>query len=252
MPALQEAFVDYHIRNVSEYYDFDSMRVGIQPFNADFRGFLFQDDQLGVRFFGDRDANRWQYNLAYFRRLEKDTNSGLNDLGKQLRKDDVFVANLYRQDLPVPGFTSQITYVLNTDREGDEFYYDKNGFLVRPAQIGDDRGYNYDVNYLGYNGDGHFGRLNLTASAYWAFGSLSHNQFSPLPDNDGAHDQRLLLPRPSRRSISTGSASGSPALFQSGDGNPQGGHATGFDAIVREPAIRRRRCELLDPPVASL
>ncbi len=65
--SLQEAFVDYHLRNVSEYYDFDSLRVGIQPFNVDFRGFVFQDNQLGIRLFGDRDANRWQYNLAYFR-----------------------------------------------------------------------------------------------------------------------------------------------------------------------------------------
>ncbi len=63
-------------------YDFDSIRVGIQPFSSDFRGFLFQDNQLGVRLFGTRDNNRWQYNLAYFRRLEKDTNSGLNDLGQ--------------------------------------------------------------------------------------------------------------------------------------------------------------------------
>ena len=43
--SLQEAFVDYHLRNVSEYYDFDSLRVGTQPFNFDFRGFLFQDSQ---------------------------------------------------------------------------------------------------------------------------------------------------------------------------------------------------------------
>ena len=41
--ALQEAFVDYHIRNVSDRYDFDSIRIGIQPFSSDFRGFLFQD-----------------------------------------------------------------------------------------------------------------------------------------------------------------------------------------------------------------
>src|SRR5258707_798664 len=72
--GLQEAFIDYHIRDVSEFYDFDSIRVGIQPFNADFRGFLFQDNQLGVRLFGNREANRWQYNLAYFHRIEKDTN----------------------------------------------------------------------------------------------------------------------------------------------------------------------------------
>jgi hypothetical protein len=185
--SLQEAFVDYHLRNVSEYYDFDSLRVGIQPFNVDFRGFLFQDNQFGIRLFGDRDANRWQYNLAYFRLLDKDTNSGLNDLGEMLRKDNVFVANLYRQDFPVPGFTSQIAYVLNVDGEADTIHYDKNGFLVIPAQIGDGRGYNYNVNYLGINGDGHFGQFNLTTSSYWALGHLTHNQFSPVPNNDGAH-----------------------------------------------------------------
>jgi hypothetical protein len=91
--GLQEAFVDHNLRSVSEYFDFDSLRVGIQPFNVDFRGFLFQDNQLGIRLFGDRDANRWQYNLAFFRPLFKDTNSGLNDLGEHLRKDNVLVAN---------------------------------------------------------------------------------------------------------------------------------------------------------------
>src|SRR5207244_1076528 len=78
--GVQEFFVDKHLRNVSERFDFDSLRIGIQPFSSDFRGFLFQDSQLGARLFGNRDNNRWQYNLAYFRLLEKDTNSGLNDI----------------------------------------------------------------------------------------------------------------------------------------------------------------------------
>ena len=128
--------------------------------------------------------------------------------------------------------------------EGDEIYYDNNGFLVRPAQIGDDRGYNYDVNYLGYNGDGHFGRFNLTTSAYWAFGHSDHNQFSPSPNNDGARRSTASSPRPSRRSISTGSACASPALYrerrQQSAGRPR--HRLRRD--LREPAIRRRRHEL--------
>jgi hypothetical protein len=232
--GLQEGFVDYHLRNVSEFFDFDSLRVGIQPFNVDFRGFLFQDDQLGVRLFGNRDDNRWQYNLAYFRRLEKDTNSGLNDITKDPRDDDIYVANLYRQDFPVRGFTSQIAYVRNNNFEGNELYYDENGFLVRPSQIGDNRGYNYSVNYLGYNGDGHFGRINLTTSMYWALGHQNHNQFSPLANNDGA-------------TINAFFAAAEPSidfdfvrvrlsgLYASGDSNPQGGHATGFDAINENP-----------------
>ena len=77
--GIQAAFVDKHLRNVSDRFDFDSIRVGIQPFSSDFRGFLFQDNQLGVRLFGNRRNNVVQYNLAWFRRIEKDTNSGLND-----------------------------------------------------------------------------------------------------------------------------------------------------------------------------
>lgn len=232
--GLQEAFVDYHIRNVSEYYDFDSVRLGIQPFNADFRGFLFQDNQLGLRFFGNRDANRWQYNLAAFQRIEKDTNSGLNDVGKSLRRDWVYVANLYRQDFPVTGFTSQLSYIRNDNMEGSEFYYDNNGFLVRPAQIGDDRGVNYHVNYLGFNSDGHFGRLNLTTSAYWALGHLSHNQFSTDPANRGASINAFFLAAEPSIDFDWVRVRAS-GLYQSGDGNPRDGHAGGFDAIVENP-----------------
>ena len=104
---MQEAFIDYHLRNVSDRYDFDSVRVGIQPFQFDFRGFLFNDQQLGVRLFGNRDNNRFQYNLAAFWRLEKDTNSGLNDVIQPPRDDWVLHANLYRQDFPFVGLTSQ-------------------------------------------------------------------------------------------------------------------------------------------------
>ena len=63
--GIQALFVDKHMWNVSEHYDFDSVRVGVQPFTADFRGFLYSDSALGVRWFGIRDNNRLQYNLAW-------------------------------------------------------------------------------------------------------------------------------------------------------------------------------------------
>ncbi|MGZ5041814.1 MAG: hypothetical protein ACXWBQ_13810, partial [Usitatibacter sp.] len=175
--GLQEAFADVHLRNVSPRYDFDSLRVGIQPFTSDFRGFLFQDVPFGVRLFGTRDNNRWQYNLGAFRRLEKDTNSGLNDVTTRMRRDDVLVANTYRQDFPWLGFTSQATAVLNVNREGSGQFYDANGFLVRPAVLGDSRPHDYRVGYLGYSGDGHWGRWNITATLYAALG---HDERNPL------------------------------------------------------------------------
>ena len=231
--GIQEAFIDYHIRDVSEYYDFDSIRVGIQPFNADFRGFFFQDQQCCVRLFGDRDNNRLQYNLAWFRRANKDTNSGLNAITQRFRRDDLFIANLFHQDLPVLGFTSQFLYAHNDNREGNQFYYDKNGFLVRPLQIGDDRGYNYHINYLGYNGDGHFGRFNLTTSAYWAIGSVSHNQFNPDPQNKGAAVNAFFVAAEPSMDFDYVRVRLS-GLFQSGAGNPKA-RSNGFDAPFENP-----------------
>jgi len=229
--GMQEAFVDYHIRNVSDRYDFDSVRVGIQPFSTDFRGFLFQDNQLGIRLFGNRDNNRFQYNLAWFRRLEKDTNSGLNDIGVEPRKDDIFLANVYRQDFPIVGFTSQATVVYNRNRE-DEPEIDKNGFPARPALIGDLQIREYDVVYLGYNGDGRIGRLNLTASAYAALGENRNSNFTGETTDIEAFFVAL---EPSydfnwtRVRLS--------GVYASGDSDPYDDTETGFDAIFENPLI---------------
>lgn len=52
--SLQEAFYEYHLADLSPNYDFISLKAGIQPFNSDFRGFIFNDTQLGVRLFGNQ------------------------------------------------------------------------------------------------------------------------------------------------------------------------------------------------------
>jgi hypothetical protein len=231
---MQEAFVDYHLRNVSDRYDFDSIRVGIQPFSTDFRGFLFQDNQLGVRLFGNRFNNRVQYNLAYFRRIEKDTNSGLNDIASPLREDDIALANLFVQDFPVLGHTSQVIYVANRNREGDEQYYDNNGFLVRPATIGDQRGRDYFVNYLGFNGDGRFGRLNLTSSLYYALGNDERNQFAA---NNKSQDIRAYFGAFEASVDFDWVRVRLSGLHASGDRNPRDRVATGFDAIFENPVF---------------
>jgi hypothetical protein len=228
--GIQAAFIDKHLRNVSDRYDFDSLRVGIQPFSSDFRGFLFQENQLGVRLFGTRKNNIFQYNLAWFRRLEKDTNSGLNDLGQSIRDDDVFIANLYWQDMPVRGFTSQATVAYNRNREGNESYFNNNDFIERPASFGRETPREYDVYYLGYSGDGHFGRLNVSTSLYYAFGEVRQGAFvdSDVDINAGfaalelSIDYDWIRPRLS-------------FLYGSGDKDPYDDEATGFDAIFENP-----------------
>ncbi len=232
--ALQEAFVDYHIRNVSDRYDFDSIRVGIQPFSTDFRGFLFQDVQLGVRLFGNRDNNIFQYNLAWFRRLEKDTNSGLNDIGESLRDDDIFIANLYIQDLPVLGFVSQFTAIYNRNREDDQPFFNNNDFIERPASFGDERLHDYDVVYLGYNGDGHFGRANLTVSAYYAFGEDNDNQLGSGVTKEAADIRAYFFAVEPSVDFDWIRVRGS-LLFASGDDDPFDDEENGFDAIFENP-----------------
>ena len=67
--GFTELFIDKHLFDVSERYDFMSIRAGVQNFVSDFRGFLYSDNNLGVRLFGNLANNRLQYNLAYFRRI---------------------------------------------------------------------------------------------------------------------------------------------------------------------------------------
>jgi hypothetical protein len=230
--GVQELFGDFHLRNVSDRYDFDSIRVGIQPFTSDFRGFLFQDLEPAVRLFGNRDDNLIQYNLIWIRRLEKNTNSGLNDVTRLPRNDDVYLFNLYRQDWPVLGFTSQAVVAHNRNREDGTPFYDDNGFLVRPAAIGTENPRRYHVTYYGYNGDGHFDRLNLTVSAYLAEGRQSNGVFA-----DGARRIQSAFGAWEASVDFDWLRIRQSGVYASGDHNPYNGTATGFDAIYENPLI---------------
>lgn len=228
--SFQELFVDRHLRNKSDAYDFDSVRVGIQPFVTDFRGFLFLDSQPGVRLFGNWWSNRLQYNLAWFRRLEKDTNSGLNTVF-YLRADDVFVADAFLQDFPFYGFTSQGLIAYNRNNEGHRAnHYDTNGFLQRPAPVGDESRHSYDVVYPGIGGDGHIGLVNLTYNAFLAAGEDDHNPIAQRKVDILAY---LLAAESSmdfdwyRLKLF--------AYHASGDSDPYDGTAGGFDAIFEDP-----------------
>ena len=228
--GVQELFVDKHLGNTSDRYDFYSVRLGIQPFQSDFRGFLFNDSQLGIRLFGNRDNNRFQYNLAAFWRLEKDTNSGLNDITQTPRSDFVFTGNLYRQDFPFVGLTSQASVTYNMNREKNDVQIDHNGFPVRPALLGDLRGREYDVVYLGYSADGRIGRINVTASFYAALGEDRNSFFTSKPAEiragfgavEFSYDHDWMRFRLS-------------GLYATGDGDPYNNTEGGYDAIFENP-----------------
>jgi hypothetical protein len=224
--SFEEAFGEVKIEDVNANFDFVSLRAGIQPFVSDFRGFIFSDNNLGARVFGGFSNNRYQFNAAAFSMLEKDTNSGLNRF--DTRHQHVYVANLFRQDTFAKGYTVQASLHFNDDRPGRKF--DRNGFQVRPALIGDARQHSVKAGYLGLSGDGHLGRLNLTNAYYFAFGRDSHNPIAGRSTRIRSHmaaaeasiDKDFVRYKAS-------------FFFASGDKNPTDDRATGFDAIFDDP-----------------
>jgi hypothetical protein len=227
-PGLQEAFAEYKIHDLSSNYDFISVRAGIQSFSSDFRGFLFVDEQPGLRFFGNLHSNRWEYNAAYFNLLEKDTNSGLNTF--QRRRQQVIVANFYMQDFAKPGYTTEFSIHYNKDDAS--VHYDDNGFLARPAPVGVFQPHEIRAAYLGWTGNGHFGRINVNHAFYEALGTDSLNPIAgrPVTINAQMGAAEVSLDRDwVRYKLS--------AFYASGDGNPRDGRATGFDTIVDDPAF---------------
>lgn len=227
--GFQELFADVHLANLSDRYDFVSSRVGIQQFNADFRGFLFNDNEPGARLFGNYDDNKVQFNLAYFSRLDKDANSGINTFRD--RHEDIFLANVYRQDLLALGHAVSMSVVHREDRAGEEgMRYDDNNFLVRPTAIGDQRSKNIYSTYLGIGGDGHLGRINTTTQYYYVFGSESHNQLAQRQVSIQAQmfAQELSYDVDWVRFRTS-------FFWASGDKDPYDGTAGGFDAIFDNP-----------------
>jgi hypothetical protein len=233
--ALQELFYERKLRDLTTNYDFVSVRVGSQPFNSDFRGFLFTDTNLGVRLFGNYASNRYQYNVAIFDRLEKDTNSGLNTIN-ELRGQKVFLANAYAQDFLVKGYTQQVS--IHYLRDDASFRYDRNGVLVRPAPIGVFTPHAIRTVYLGQAGLGHVGRFNVDHAAYFVFG---HDSLNPLAGPDPqlrAGDSVKVRAGMAALEVSYDRDWLRPRLgffWASGDSDPRDRTARGFSAIFEAP-----------------
>jgi hypothetical protein len=236
--ALQELFFELKLAETSPKYDFMSIRLGRQPFISDFRGFIFNDVNDGVRLFANSDSNKIQWNIAYFNLAEKETNSELNTFDH--RDQQVFIANFYLQDsldfkiLPPmwrKGYTTQFSYHFSYDDQNTrKLHFDKNGFLVRPDPIGRFQPHDIKVSYFGWSGDGHIGRLNLSHAFYWAYG---RDELNPIAGRKVDINAQMFALEASvdvdwlrfRSSF----------LWASGDKRPQDRNARGFDGILENP-----------------
>jgi hypothetical protein len=120
----------------------------------------------------------------------------------------------------------------NRNREGDNIFYDANGVIQRPSSLGLERGSDYDVSYVGYNGDGKLGRYNLTLSAYGAFGKMDRGLFTGVEEDIRAGFFAAELSRDYswvRYRLS--------AAYATPDSDPFDDRAGGFDAIFENPLI---------------
>jgi hypothetical protein len=235
--GIQEAFVEAKIRDLSPNFDFVSVRVGIQGFSSDFRGFIFANEEPGIRVFGNLRSNRLNYNLAYFYLLEKDTNSGLNTF--EARHQQVGIGNVYIQDFFAKGYTTEFSFHYSYDQGG--IAYDKNGFLVRPAPIGSVVMQNgvpipHSVRsyYLGWTGNGHIKGINVSNAFYQALGTDSFNSIAGRPLHINAQMGALELSKDKdwfRYRASIFWASGDT---QSRVDGSRSGTARGFDSILDE------------------
>jgi hypothetical protein len=209
--AVEEAFFEKRLKVVSPNFDSVSLRVGMQNFNSDFRGFLFADNQLGARLFGTLNSQRDTYNIAFFSMRQRDEVSQLHSFDS--RRQSVFLMNWFRQDFGTKGYTALFNFVYNND----------NGRVVGDRAT-------LNVGYAGFHGDGKWGKLNVDHAFYWAFGHDRRNRITRTEQTinaqmaafEGALDRDWVRWRGS-------------FFYASGDGDPSDGTARGFDMIQDNP-----------------
>jgi len=175
--SLNEWFYESKLADLSPDYDFLSVRAGSQFFTSDFRGFIFSDTNRAIRLFGTRNANRDQFNVIWFDQTEKETNSQLNTFDD--RHQNTVIANYYRQDFIWPGYTTQVNVHYNRDQP--DFIYDRNNFLARPDAVGAYQPHEVESYYLGWTGDGHINRINVSHALYYVFGDDDFNNLAGQP-----------------------------------------------------------------------
>jgi hypothetical protein len=214
------------LADLSPHYDFVSARGGSQFFVSDFRGFVFSDINRAVRIFGSRFSNRDQFNLLWYDQTEKETNSELNLFDD--RHQNTVIANYFRQDFLVPGYTGLVSFHYNNDQPGFEF--DRNRFLVRPDPAGVFQPHRVEAYYLGLAGQGHIGRINISNAFYCVWGRDGLNPIAGQPQKIRAQMSAIELSYDrdwARFRVSW--------FWASGDSDPDDQHAEGFDAIFDNP-----------------
>src|SRR4029077_1167303 len=142
----------------------------------------------------------------------------------------VIIANWYLQDFIKPGYTTQFSIHYNKD--DPSIHYDDNGFLARPAPVGIFQPHAIRVAYLGWTGNGHFGRINVNHAFYEALGTDSLNPIAGRRVTINAQTAAAQV------SVDRDWVRYKVAAFcVSRDGKPVDSRATGCSSIVDDPSF---------------
>jgi hypothetical protein len=207
---LLEGFGEVKLFEIGTTFDATSLRAGLQIFNSDFFGLIYNDVQPGVRIFSEIARNQFKVNLAGFDRLNKEKLSGLNEWKR--REHQVFVASLQWDDFLVPGFNILPNVVVNID----------------DRVVGD----TLTAYYVGFTTNGRLGRFNVNTAAYYVFGDSAQNTPSRRSEDISAGMALAQVAYPIGWV-----APRLAAAWASGDHDPTDGKATGFDSVFDNVAF---------------
>lgn len=216
--SVQELFGELLLWESDPYLDFGSLRLGRQAFASDFRNFIFQDNNDGIQLFGTLNESKIDYQFAFFDLVAKDPFSNLNR-GFEDRDQTFWAASVFFEDLLATGYKIEFTL---------QGVHDTAGFEILGTRFDRD----VDAYYLGFNGEGRIGKLEVAHALYWMTGEDSNNLLTGFKEDINAHMAALevAIPWDWRRYVFS-------ALYASGDGDSSDGKGNGFDSVFDNPAF---------------
>ncbi|MCI4624413.1 MAG: hypothetical protein L3V56_00460 [Candidatus Magnetoovum sp. WYHC-5] len=207
--TLEEAWVELVLSQEA------TVRAGIQEYNADLIGTIYNDTDPGVRVYGTV-GNGIQWSLFAAQRFENNLISDLNVLG-DIRDQHIVIANA---QFNVGKTLIKPTLIYNHDREGDH-KYGRSGYDEK-----------IDAVYGGVTTYGPVGPLQVLTGLYGAVGMQDNVMLLgtvPLEDQDiRAFMGYADIAYPLNKSMITPHIG---VFYASGDDNPGDDDAEGFDSI---------------------
>ncbi|MGA9800526.1 MAG: hypothetical protein WBQ68_16050 [Terriglobales bacterium] len=207
-----DAFVDIHLFDAGkDNFDLTFLRAGIQAFQSDFHGLIFNDEGLGGRIFGEFLKNRLRYDVVYLKLFQKNAVSGFIDFSKPSRHQ-VGITRFTWEDFLVKGWNSEWSVHFNYDPRD----------IVGTGHIA-----GLNTVYFGNTMNGHLGRWIFNPAVYGVAGKADHVVAGAPVRHDvlawmGLADLEYPLDYVKFRLGYS---------YVSGDGNPNDKRDTGFDSI---------------------